>query len=65
VIARWRITGIARGPLFGLEGKGQQIDITEFAFVRYDKGGHLVEGYFRLDGAELLRQLGYKVEAPQ
>jgi predicted ester cyclase len=65
VIARWRITGVARGPLFGLEGKGQPIDITEIAFARYDQSGHIVEGYFQLDSAELLRQLGYKVDAPQ
>jgi hypothetical protein len=65
VIARWRITGVARGPLFGLEGKGQPIDITEIGFMRYDESGHLVEGYFELDSAQLLRQLGYKVAAAQ
>jgi hypothetical protein len=65
VIARWRITGVARGPLFGLEGKGQPISITEIGFMRYDESGHLVDGYFRLDSADLLRQLGYTVQAPQ
>jgi SnoaL-like polyketide cyclase len=65
VIARWRITGVARGSLFGLEGKGQPIDITEIGFMRYDESGHLIEGYFQLDSAELLRQLGYNVAAPQ
>lgn len=65
VIARWRITGVAHGPVFGLEGKGQPIDVTEIAFVRFDKEGRMVEGAFRQDSAELMRQLGYKIEAPQ
>jgi len=65
VIARWRITGVARGPLFALEGKGQPIDITEVGYMRYDESGHLIDGWFELDSAELLRQLGYKVAAAQ
>ena len=65
VIARWRITGVARGPLFGLEGKGQPISIIEMGFMRYDATGHLIDGWFELDSGELLRQLGYKVAAAQ
>jgi predicted ester cyclase len=63
VIGRWRITGVARGATFGLEGKGQPVSFVEMGFMRYDESGHLVEGWFELDSADLLRQLGYKVVA--
>jgi hypothetical protein len=39
--------------------------VAEIGFMRYDESGHLVDGYFRLDSADLLRQLGYTVQAPQ
>jgi predicted ester cyclase len=65
VIARWHIQAVVKGKLFGLQGKGQTIDIIEVAFVRFDKDGRIIQGWYRIDSADLLRQLDYKVQAPQ
>jgi predicted ester cyclase len=65
VIAKWRVQGVVTGSLFGLQGHGQAVDFEEISFARYDKDGRLVEGWYRIDSAELLRQLGYTVQPPQ
>jgi len=58
-------SGGGQGKLFGLQGKGQTIDIIEVAFVRFDNEGRAIQGWYRIDSAELLRQLDYKVLPPQ
>jgi len=65
VIAKWHIQAVVKGKLFGLQGKGQTIDIIEVAFVRFDNEGRAIQGWYRIDSAELLRQLDYKVLPPQ
>jgi predicted ester cyclase len=65
VVAKWHIQAVVKSKLFGLQGKGQTIDIIEVAFLRFDKEGRMIQGWYRVDSAELLRQLDYKVQAPQ
>jgi predicted ester cyclase len=65
VVAKWHIQAVVKDKLFGLQGKGQTIDIVEVGFVRFDKEGRMTQGWFRIDSAGLLRQLNYTVQAPQ
>jgi predicted ester cyclase len=65
VVAKWHIQAVVKSEMFGLKGKGQTIDIIEVAFIRFDKEGRMTQGWFRVDSAELMRQLDYKVQAPQ
>ncbi len=58
VVAKWHIQAVVKSEMFGLKGKGQTIDIIEVAFIRFDKEGRMTQGWFRVDSAELLRQLG-------
>jgi len=65
VVAKWHLQAVVKSEMFGLKGKGQTIDLIEVAFIRFDKEGRMTQGWFRVDSAELLRQLDYKVQAPQ
>ncbi|KRB78866.1 hypothetical protein ASE00_21045 [Sphingomonas sp. Root710] len=62
VVARWRIEGLGKGPLFGVQTAGKKVLTHETGFMRYDDMGRMAEGTFTIDGAELFLSLG--VPAP-
>lgn len=62
VVARWRIEGVVTGSLFGIPGQGRPISLHEVGFVKYDADGRMLGGWFRVDGAEVLQQLGVSVK---
>lgn len=56
----FRVTGTHTGNFFGIEPTGKRIDVYEVALLRI-VNGQMVEGWFMMDEAELLRQLGAKL----
>jgi len=56
----FRVTGTHTGNFFGIEPTGKRIDVYEVALLRI-VDGQMVEGWFMMDEAELLRQLGAKL----
>lgn len=53
----FRVTGSQTGNFFGIAPTGRRIDVFEVALLRLARG-QMVEGWFMMDEAELLRQLG-------
>ncbi len=53
----FRVTGTQSGNFFGIEPTGRRVDVYEVALLRL-VNGQMVEGWFMMDEAELLRQLG-------
>lgn len=53
----FRVTATHTGGFFGVPASGRKIDVYEVAFLRL-ANGQLVEGWFMMDEAELLRQMG-------
>jgi len=53
----FRVTGTQTGNFFGIEPTGRRVDVYEVALLRLING-QMVEGWFMMDEAELLRQLG-------
>lgn len=53
----FRVTGTHTGNFFGIEPTGRRVDVYEVALLRI-VNGQMVEGWFMMDEAELLRQLG-------
>lgn len=53
----FRVTGTQTGNFFGIEPTGRRVDVYEVALLRL-VNGQMVEGWFMMDEAELLRQLG-------
>jgi predicted ester cyclase len=58
----FRVTATHTGGFFGVPPSGKRIDVYEVAFLRI-VDGQLVEGWFMMDEAELLRQMGAKLPA--
>jgi len=58
----FRVTATHTGGFFGVPPSGKRIDVYEVAFLRI-VNGQLVEGWFMMDEAELLRQMGAKLPA--
>lgn len=56
----FRLNATHRGNLFGIPPTGRKIDVYEIALLRI-VGGQMVEGWFMMDEAELLRQLGARM----
>ncbi len=56
----FRVTGTHTGNFFGIEPTGRRVDVYEVALLRI-VDGQMVEGWFMMDEAELLRQLGAKL----
>jgi len=60
----FRVTATHTGGFFGVPPSGKRIDVYEVAFLRI-VNGQLVEGWFMMDEAELMRQMGAKLPARQ
>jgi predicted ester cyclase len=58
----FRLNATHEGNLFGIPPTGKKIDVYEIALLRI-QNGQMVEGWFMMDEAELLRQLGSKLPA--
>ena len=56
----FRVTATHAGNLFGIPPTGRKVDVYEIALLRI-VNGQMVEGWFMMDEAELLRQLGAKM----
>lgn len=56
----FRVTATHTGGFFGVPASGRKIDVYEAAFLRL-VDGQLVEGWFMMDEAELLRQMGARL----
>ena len=56
----FRVTATHTGNFFGIPPTGKKLDVYEIALLRI-VGGQMVEGWFMMDEAELLRQLGAKM----
>lgn len=56
----FRVTGTHTGNFFGIPPTGKRVDVYEVAQLRI-VNGQMVEGWFMMDEAELLRQLGAKL----
>lgn len=56
----FRVTGTHTGNFFGIEPTGKHVDVYEVALLRI-VNGRMVEGWYMMDEAELLRQLGAKL----
>jgi predicted ester cyclase len=58
----FRLNATHEGNLFGIPPTKKKIDVYEIALLRI-VNGQMVEGWFMMDEAELLRQLGAKLPA--
>lgn len=58
----FRLNATHEGNLFGIPPTKKKIDVYEIALLRI-VNGQMVEGWFMMDEAELLRQLGAKMPA--
>ena len=58
----FRLNATHQGNFFGIPPTGKKIDVYEIALLRI-VNGQMVEGWFMMDEAELLRQLGAKLPA--
>ena len=56
----FRVTGTHTGNFFGIPATGKRVDVYEIAMLRI-VNGQMVEGWFMMDEAELLRQLGARL----
>lgn len=56
----FRVTATHTGGFFGIPPTGKRIDVHEIALLRL-VNGRMVEGWFMMDEAELLRQMGAKL----
>jgi len=53
----FRVTATHSGGFFGVPPSGKRLDVYEIAMLRLENG-QMVEGWFMMDEAELLRQMG-------
>ena len=58
----FRVTATHTGGFFGIPASGRRIDVYEVAMLRL-VNGQMVEGWFMMDEAELLRQMGARLPA--
>jgi predicted ester cyclase len=56
----FRLNATHQGNLFGIPPTGRKIDVYEIALLRI-VDGQMIEGWFMMDEAELLRQLGARM----
>ena len=56
----FRLNATHQGNLFGIPPTGKKIDVYEIALLRI-VNGQMTEGWFMMDEAELLRQLGARM----
>jgi predicted ester cyclase len=56
----FRLTATHTGNLFGIPPTGRKVDVYEIAILRIIDG-QMVEGWFMMDEADLLRQLGARM----
>jgi predicted ester cyclase len=56
----FRLNATHQGNLFGIAPTGRKIDVYEIALLRI-VNGQMIEGWFMMDEAELLRQLGARM----
>ena len=56
----FRLTATHAGNLFGIAPTGKKVDVHELALLRI-VNGRMIEGWFMMDEAELLRQLGARM----
>jgi predicted ester cyclase len=56
----FRLTATHTGNLFGIPPTGRKVDVYEVALLRI-VDGQMIEGWFMMDEAELLRQLGARM----
>jgi len=56
----FRLTATHTGNLFGIPPTGRKVDVYEIALLRI-VNGQMIEGWFMMDEAELLRQLGARM----
>lgn len=56
----FRVTGTHTGNFFGIPPTGRRVDVYEVALLRI-VDGQMVEGWFMMDEAGLLRQLGARL----
>jgi predicted ester cyclase len=56
----FRLSATHTGNLFGIAPTGKKVDVYEVALLRI-VNGQMVEGWFMMDEAELLRQLGVRL----
>jgi predicted ester cyclase len=56
----FRVTATHTGNFFGIAPTGRRVDVYEVAMLRL-VNGQMVEGWFMMDEAELLRQLGARM----
>jgi len=61
VVARVRITGTHTGDFYGIPPTGKHIDLSGIYIVRI-ADGKIVEHWGEENGAEVLRQLGFKIK---
>jgi predicted ester cyclase len=53
----FRVTATHTGGFFGVPASGKQLDVYEIALLKL-ANGQMVEGWFMMDEAQLLRQMG-------
>jgi hypothetical protein len=58
VAARWTIKTKWEGPLLGFPPTGQEVEFEEFAVIRFDEEGRMLEAWFILDELGMLQDLG-------
>jgi predicted ester cyclase len=58
----FRVTATHTGGFFGVPPSGNHVNVYEVAFLRF-ANDQLIEGWFMMDEAELLRQMGAKLPA--
>ena len=58
----FRVTATHTGGFFGIPPTGKRLDVNEIAMLRI-VNGQMVEGWFMMDEAELLRQMGAALPA--
>lgn len=65
VVSRWRARGTHQGEFFGVEGTGNQIEMTGIQIDRFDEAGKMVEEWPEYDLLGAMRQLGAVPEPEQ
>ncbi len=65
VVSRWRARGTHQGEFFGVEGTGNQIEMTGIQIDRFDEDGKMVEEWPEYDLLGAMQQIGAVPEPEQ
>ena len=65
VVSRWRAKGTHQGEFFGVEGTGNQIEMTGIQIDRFDEDGKMVEVWPEYDLLGAMQQIGAVPEPEQ